>query len=169
MGTPPSDPDLARIDTRQIPIAARNPRAVCAALGINWKEAQDLFRGGFLSFDPQRVSLLDESQDAELVFVGTLVALHCTGECLRELLGSLRRPYSYDLRRIFFDWSARQWHLFPGEGNPEEAFFELLDRLDTRNERTALLSIRSWLDDALEIADERDHLFSHVEMRDPRL
>lgn len=164
-----ADPDLARIDTRQIPIAARNPRSVCADLGLEWEQALDLFRDGFISFDPATVSLLDESQDAELVFVGSLAALGCTGGCLRELLSGLRKPYCYDLRRIFFDWGARQWHLFPGEDNPEDSFFELLNRLGTRNERAVLVAIREWLDEALDIADECDHLFSHSGLQVPRL
>jgi len=165
----PTDPDLARIDTRQIPIAPRDPRSVCAAVGLEWDRGLDLFRDGLVSFDPARVPLLDESQDAELVFVGSLGALGCSSDFLRSLLCSLRKPYSYDLRRMFFDWSARQWYLLPGEENPEGAFFELLNRLGARNERAVLLTIRDWLDDALEIADDRDHLFSHSELHDSRL
>lgn len=168
MEASPSGPDLARIDTRQIPISARNPRTVCGAVGIEWDKAQKLFRDGFLSFDPAKVPLLDESQDAELCFLGSLAALHCSSDCLRELLTGLKKPYSYDLRRVFFNWGERKWHLFPGEENPEGAFFDLLDRVGSRNERKVLLAIRGWLDEALEIADEREHFFSHADLRDPR-
>ena len=155
------DPELARIDVPQMSIVARDARALCDDLGMKWTEALRLHRDGFLSFDPTHAKSLDESQEAELAFLGSLVAAGCSRPLLRKLLRKLNRPYCYDIRRVFYDWASAKWQLLPGEDDPEGSFFSLLNRLDARNERQVLRDIRDWLEEALDLARERAGIFSH--------
>jgi hypothetical protein len=106
-------------------------------------------------------------REAELVFLGTLVAAGCTRPVLRALLRGLERPYCYDIARIFYDWSAGRWRMHAGENDPIGAFFGLLERLREREQRATLLAIRDWLDEALDLERDRTMLFAH-ERRESR-
>jgi hypothetical protein len=157
-----ADAEHARVESRQLPIFPRDSRAVCAELDLAWREAHRLHEDGWLSFDPEAGGVLDESREAELIFVGSLVGAGLSRTLLRQLLGALRKPYCYDLRRLFYDWRAHEWRLLPGENDPEGAFFALLERLRERHEREALLNLRGWLDEALDLARDRSQMFSHT-------
>lgn len=156
------DVDHARIESRQLPIFPRDGRAVCAELKLTLRDARKLYDDGWLSFDPEAEGSLDESREAELVFLGSLIAAHCSRTLLRHLLASLRKPYSYDVRRLFFDWPAQQWRLLPGEDDPEGAFFAMLERLRDRHAQEALVNLRGWLDEALDLEHDRTMLFAHA-------
>jgi hypothetical protein len=163
----PSDADLsdaenARVESRQMPIFPRDGRAVCMELELASREAARLHEDGLLSFDPESSGPLDESREAELIFVGSMVSAGCTHPVLRQLLAGLRRPYCYDVRRMFYAWSTQEWRLLPGENDPEGAFFALLERLRERQAREALLNLRCWLDEALDLAHDRTQMFAHV-------
>lgn len=155
------DPDAARVTSRQMPIFARNARSICHEIELPWSEAERLYLDGLLSFDPGRGGSLDEAHEAEMIFLGTLVAAGCAGTMLQTLLRGLRAPYAYDLRRMFFDWLELRWRVLPGDDDPEAAFFALLQRLDDRHEREALLRLRNWLDEALDLARERGRVLAH--------
>jgi hypothetical protein len=81
---------------------------------------------------------------------------------LRVLLRDLKRPYSYDIDRIYYDWHLEQWRLRPGEEDPEMAFFELLEKLRGRNEHDVLKNIQGWLDEALDVDSDRLSIFHHT-------
>ena len=155
------DPDKARVESRQLPIFARDARAICLEIELPAREAQRLHVEGFLTFDPATAGVLDESREAELRFLGALTTAGCTRHVLRVLLRTLNRPYCYDARRIFYDWIECRWRLLPGEDDPEGAFFSLVERLNERRERDALLAIREWIDEALDLSHTKKSLFSH--------
>lgn len=144
-----------------MPIFPRDCPAVCAEVRLPLREARRLYQDGLLSFDPTEEGPLDEAREAELTFLGSLVAAGCSRTMLRHLLAGLRAPYCYDLRRIYFEWRTRAWRLLPGEDDPEGAFFALLERLRDRRAMDALLDLRSWLDEALDLARDRTMFFSH--------
>ena len=154
--------DSARIENRQMPIFARDSLAVCAELNLPVRDAQRLHYDGLLSFDPDIAGPLDESREAELVFLGALLTAGCSRAVMRHLLAGLRKPYCYDVRRLYYEWRAREWRLLPGEDDPEGAFFALLDRLRERQASEALLNLRAWVDEALELARDRSQLFAHA-------
>jgi len=154
--------DHARIESRQLPIFPRDGRAVCADLKLALREARKLHDEGWLSYDPEEGDSLDESREAELTFLGSLIAAHCSRAALRHLLAGLRKPYCYDVRRVFFDWPAQQWRLLPGEDDPEGAFFAMLERLRDRRALEALVNLRGWLDEALDLERDRSMLFAHA-------
>ena len=160
--------EQARVESRQMPLFPRDSRAVSAELFLSWPEVRQLHSEGMLSFDPESCGALDESREAELVFLGAIVACGCSLAMLRQLLAGLRKPYCYDVAKLFFAWDTRQWQLLPGEDDPEAAFFSLLERLRERRSLEVLLSIRDWLDDALDLAHTRTQMFSHVSHRAPR-
>ncbi len=156
------DADHARVESRQMPIFPRGSQSVCDELKLAPHDARRLHHDGFLSFDPGCVISLDESREAELVFLGSLVASGCTRTVLRHLLANLRKPYCYDVRRVFYEWHSRQWRLLPGEDDPEGAFFAMLERLRDRHAEEVLLNLRDWLDEALDLARERTIFFKHA-------
>jgi hypothetical protein len=158
----PSDAERARIESRQMPIFPRDARAVCMELELALREAVRLFEDAWLSFNPETGGPLDESREAELIFLGSLVSAGCTRPVLRQLLAGLRKPYCYDVRRIYYVWTTQEWRLLPGEGDPEGAFFALLERLRERHARDALLNLRSWLDEALDLMRDRRQMFAHM-------
>jgi hypothetical protein len=118
------------------------PRSICHSLGLNWWAAVQLFEEGWLSFSPEAVTKLDESQEAELVFVGSLVVAGCDRRLLVNILSGLSKPYAYDLRRIYYDWAARDWRIFPDpHAHPESVFSEWLDMLVKRKDAEAIAGI----------------------------
>jgi hypothetical protein len=126
------------------------PRAVCEDLGLNWWTASKLHEDGWLSFSPQDTPLLDEAQEAELRFVGSLVVAGCDRNMLAILLRSLPKPYAYHASRLYYDWSARHWRLLPEpDGNPEAAFADWLEGLVANKDTSSLTGILELTEDAL--------------------
>lgn len=157
----PDDLDRARVESRQLPMFARDLRTVAAGIHLNWSEARRLWAAGFLSFDPDSGMVSDEAREAEFVFVGVLAAAGLSDVALGRMLSGLRKPYAYDLGRIFYDWFARRWFLLPDEDDPEAAFLGMLSRLGDRRERQTLLEIRELVENALDLTLSRHHLLNH--------
>lgn len=153
--------DAARVESRALTDRAREGRAICREIALPLSEAAGLHREGWLSFDPAAHEPLDAAREAELFFVGSLVVAGCSRPVLRRLLAGLRRPFCYDVRRMFFDWASGRWRVLPGEDDPEGAFFGLLDRLRGRHEREVLAALRGWIDEALDLDREQNALLGH--------
>src|SRR6266403_1057733 len=118
---PDHGPQMARVAAAQQLLFPTHPRAVCDSLGLNWWAALKLHEEGWLSFNPAETERLDEAQEAELRFVGSLVLAGCDGGMLRILLGGLSKPYAYRSNRLYYDWAARSWRLFPDPREDQEA------------------------------------------------
>src|SRR5882724_734988 len=106
-------PQAARLGGAQQLLFPSTPRAVCDEMGLNWWAALKLYEDGWLSFSPETTPRLDESQEAELRFVGVLVLAGCDRPMLATLLSRLPRPYAYQPGRLYFEWATRQWKLLP--------------------------------------------------------
>ena len=146
------DDDLqaARVAAAQQLLFPANPRAVCEQLGLNWWAAMKLHEDGWLSFSPATTPRLDEAQEAELRFVGSLVIAGCDHGMLPILLGGLQKPYAYDLGRLYYDWAARRWRLLPDpQAHPEAIFTEWLDTLVESGDVNSLTGILELGQDAL--------------------
>ncbi len=123
-------PEFARIAAEQQLLFPANPRAVCEQMGLNWWAALKLHDDGWLSFPPADSPRLDEAQEAELRFVGSLVIAGCDRGMLAILLDGLPKPYAYDAARLYYDWAARRWRLLPDpHAHPEAIFTDWLDSL----------------------------------------
>jgi hypothetical protein len=144
------NPQLARVTTGQQLLFPANPRAVCEQLGLNWWTALKLYEDGWLSFSPHTTRRLDEAQEAELRFVGSLVIAGCDHGMLPLLLGGLQKPYAYDYNRLFYDWPNRRWRLLPDpHAHPEATFTEWLDTLVASGDVNSLTGILELGQDAL--------------------
>ena len=147
---PDDHPQMARIASTQQLLFPASPRGVCQELGLNWFAALKLHEDGWLSFAPERVSKLDEAQEAELRFVGSLVIAGCDRNMLSLLLSGLSRPYAYDARRLYYDWVGRRWRLLPEpRANPEAAFADWLESLVETRDVGTLVGIDELAHDAL--------------------
>jgi hypothetical protein len=114
MNSEPDDsPEAVRNIRGQQLLFPTLPKQVCSDIGLNWWAAIKLWDDGWLSFDPASTALLDEAQESELRFLGSLVVAGCEPGFLKQLLESLHKPYSYRIGEIYFDWYARRWRMLP--------------------------------------------------------
>ncbi len=144
------NPEIARVAAAQQLLFPASPRAVCEELGLNWWAALRLYEDGWFSFCPETTPLLNEAQEAELRFIGSLVVAGCGREMLEFLLARLPRPYTYDLRRLYFDWVRRRWRVLPDPRlYPEAAFTDWLERLVETRDVNSLSGIGELAQDAL--------------------
>jgi len=140
----------ARVASAQTLLFPNTPRGICDELGLNWWAAIKLYDDGWISFPPEGTPRLDESQEAELRFVGALVLAGCDRPMLASLLGGLPKPYAYQGSRLYYDWPARNWRLLPEpKANPEAAFTEWLDTLVEKGDIGSLSGILELTHDAL--------------------
>ncbi|MGH7967838.1 MAG: hypothetical protein ACREIC_03830 [Limisphaerales bacterium] len=150
------DPQTARVPAAQQLLFPSISRSVCDEIGLNLWAALKLHEEGWLSFSPERTSHLDEAQEAELRFVGGLVVAGCDRSMLTLLLSGLPKPYSYDLKRLYFDWSSRRWRALPDpRAHPEAAFTDWLETLVQSGDAASLTGIGELARDAL--AQVRPH------------
>ncbi len=152
-GKPIDDPEHARVSAMQGFLFPQSPRTVCDEIGLNWWAALKLHEDGWLSFNPEATPQLDESTDAELRFVGSLVRAGCDAGLLRQLLSGLPKPYHYRGSRIYYDWSARRWRLLPKpESEPEAVFSDWLESLVAEGDVRRLEELKDQITEALESA-----------------
>jgi hypothetical protein len=143
-------PHIARVQAAQQLLFPSSPRSVCDELGLSWQAILRLHEEGWLSFAAETTAQLDEAQEAELRFIGTLVLAGCDRNMLGLLLAGLPRPYAYDLNRLYFDWGTRHWRLLPDpRSNPEAAFTDWVDLLVQTNDSASLVGIVELAEDAL--------------------
>jgi hypothetical protein len=144
------NPLLARVAAAQQLLFPSSPRSLCDELGLVWQAALRLQEEGWFSFSLESTSQLDEAQEAELRFIATLALAGCDRNSLGLLLAALPRPYAYDLKRIYFDWSTRRWRALPDPRlHPETAFTDWLDQLAQARDVASLVGIVELAQDAL--------------------
>jgi len=144
------NPQMARVPAAQQLLFPSGARALCSELGLNWWAALKLHEDGWLSFSPEHAAQLDEAQEAELRFLGTLVLAGCDRDMLSLLLEGLSRPYAYDLKRLYYDWSAGRWRVLPDpRAHPEAAFTDWLELLVQTGDTASLIGIVELARDSL--------------------
>jgi hypothetical protein len=163
LALPPRDTNTAPAAEQQLLFPA-TARSVCDEIGLNWWAALKLYEDGWLSFGPDGTAKLDEAQQTELRFVGTLVVAGCDRDMLSTLLAGLPKPYAFPVNKLYFHWAARQWRFLPDPvTNPEAAFTERLESLVQRGDISSLRGILELTQDALSrlAADGQQNLRSH--------
>jgi hypothetical protein len=139
-----------RVPAAQQLLFPSSVRAICDELGLNWWTVVKLYEDGWLSFSPETITRLDEAQEAELRFVGSLVVAGCDRMMLAVLLGELRKPYAYDVRKLYFDWASRKWRVLPDpREHPEAVFADWLDTLIQKGDASSLSGIEELAQEAL--------------------
>ncbi len=146
------DPSHARVSGGQRLLLPPSAREVCDQLGLNWWAALKLHDDGWVSFNPETTPELDQAQETELRFVGSLVTAGCEPRLLEQLLKGLERPYCYAGHRIYYDWSARRWRLLPVVEEPdlESVFADWLESLKEAGDAGQLESIKAGVQAALD-------------------
>lgn len=130
-----------------------SPRELCSRIKLNWLAAVRLFDNGWLSFDPSLTLELNPVQEAELRFLGGLVAGGCEENLVRHLLTGLTKPYAYRLDRLYYDWENQCWQITPSASELEAQFESWIDQLSDAGQLTMLESLRATVDRS--IADLR--------------
>jgi hypothetical protein len=156
-------PENARVVAAQHLLFPSSPHAVCDEMGLAWWAALKLYEEGWLSFCPEDTLRLDESQEAELRFVGGLVLSGCDRSMLGVLLGGLPKPYSYQANRLYYDWTTRRWRLLPEpHPHPEAVFADWLHDLVEHGDVSSLSGILELTHDALaRVRGEADKMQSY--------
>ncbi len=143
-------PQMARVAAAQQLLFPSSPRSFCDEIGLQWQAALRLQEEGWLSFSVEHTHQLDEAQEAELRFFAALLLAGCDRNMLGLLLAGLPRPYSYDLKRLYFDWTTRCWRLLPDPRlHPETAFADWLDLLVQSHDLSSLEGIVELAQDAV--------------------
>lgn len=144
------NPQTARVSAAQQLLLPATPRAICEEIGLNFWAALKLSEEGWLSFSPETTLHIDEAQEAELRFIGSLVTTGCDRNMLARLLAGLLKPYAYDLKRLYYDWDARRWRVLPDpQAHPEAAFTDWLEKLVQAGDIGSLTGIEELARDAL--------------------
>ena len=97
---------------------------VLSVIPLSINHAEFLYRDGLISFLPEPGRKLSPSEQAELFFVGTLAKNPMPLEGIKYLLRSLRPPYVYSFKEVFFDWVQGIWRVFPPESRTENVIRE---------------------------------------------
>jgi hypothetical protein len=144
------NPRMARVTAVQELLFPSSPRSLSEEIGLNWWAVLKLYEDGWLSFPPEHTAHLDEAQEAELRFIGSLVVAGCDRNMLTALLSRLAKPFAYDLKRVYYDWDARRWRLLPDpRAHPEAAFGEWVEGLVQTGDVASLNGIAELAQDAL--------------------
>ncbi len=129
---------------------ATKPRTLCEQIGLSWWSALKLYEDGWLSFSPENTVGLDEAQETELRFLGALVIAGCDRRMMQALLGGLSKPYAYDLKRLYFDWTAPGWRMLPDpHSHPEAVFADWIQMLVKASDYSTLRGVVEVAQEAL--------------------
>lgn len=154
-----NDAERARVHHCQGLLFPQSARDLCAAIGLNWWAAKKLHEEGWLSFDPNNTVSLDDKQEHELRFVGSLIAAGCDQPMLATLLAGLAKPYCYDGGKMYYDWANRLWrHLpeLPTDPAPDEVFDAWLASLAEERDVSRLQELQTQVEDALRRASRNE-------------
>jgi hypothetical protein len=143
------DIGAARIGHCQKLLFPKTAREICAEIGLNWWAAEKLFNEQWLSFNPETGTALDEGQEAELRFVGSLVVGGCHGDLLRQLFTELEKPYRYRAGQIYYDWSTQRWRPLPQPQNQRDTFYDWLEELKQNGDTEQLQELRDTIEASL--------------------
>jgi hypothetical protein len=125
------------------------PTAMCERIGLNWQAAVWLHEKGWLSFDPQTETEMSPSQEAELKFLGILVAAGCGEAMLTVMLRDLPKPYAYAIDKMYFSWEDRTWRALPDESENRRRVERWIDELEESASLDSLEAIRTQVERAI--------------------
>jgi hypothetical protein len=106
-------------DLNQLKLFPMTVQEVLSVIPLSINHAELLYHEGLISFPPEPGRKLVPAEQAELFFVGTLAKNPIPLEGVKYLLRSLRPPYAYSFKEVFFDWVQGIWRAFPPQSRPE--------------------------------------------------
>lgn len=98
------------------------------------------FQSGYLSFDPNKKNEFTEIEFQEFRFIATLFKSGLSLNSIDRLLEGLKKPYAYDISKIYFNWLRREWEYLPDK--PEVNVFEAIDELIAAKEDGLLADLQ---------------------------
>ena len=108
----------------QLKLFPMTVQEILCVIPLSINHAELLYREGLISFQPEPARKLQPKEQAELFFVGTLAKNPISLETIKHLLQSLRPPYAYSFKEVFFDWIQGIWRAFPSGSQPEKEIKE---------------------------------------------
>ena len=144
------DIENARMRQVQLNLFPIIPRKVCESIGLNWLSAIELYNKGLLSFDPCIKEELNELEETELIFLGSLVVGGCDQNMLESLLSKLKKPYQYSINEIYYSWFSQEWKFLPRETEFDNQIFEeWIDELESEKDIEQLQELQDLIKSAL--------------------
>lgn len=140
-------------------ISAYDPKESAEQYGAKWSAIIELFENDMLSFDPETNKIETQEQSYEWDFLARLIARGCSVKLLKEMLKDLDKPYVYELRKIYYDWSQGVWRTIP-KLDSLAAFIESAseDTWDDDDINT-LYELSSSIETAIEVMNDEIALF----------
>jgi len=135
---------LAKVRAGQELLFPQSARQLSDAIGLKWWVTLKLHADGWLSFHPEKASALNEPQEHELRFVGSLVTGGCDDAMLARLLAGLEKPYCYRPGSVYYDWASQSWRPLPTppeEPDPDQVLEEHLSALAKEGDVATLKDI----------------------------
>jgi hypothetical protein len=108
----------------QLKLFPMTVQEILSVIPLSINHAELLYHEGLISFQPEPERKLQPKEQAELFFVGTLAKNPIPLEAIKYLLQSLRPPYAYSFKEVFFDWVQGTWRDFPSGRQPEKEIKE---------------------------------------------
>jgi hypothetical protein len=108
----------------QLKLFPMTVQEILSVIPLSINHAELLYREGLISFQPEPAKKLQPKEQAELFFVGTLAKNPIPLEAIKYLLQTLRSPYAYSFKDVFFDWVQGTWRVFPSGSQPEKEIKE---------------------------------------------
>lgn len=105
------------------------------------------YKSGYLSFDPNKKNEFSEAEFQEFRFIATLFKSGLALSSIDKILEGLKKPYAYDISRIYFNWIKREWEYLPDK--PEVNIFEAIDALVTNKEVGILTDLQEKINTSL--------------------
>ncbi len=105
---------------------------------------------GLLSFDFSKTYLLNEPHRLECIFLAGLFNSGMNLESIQQMLSVLKKPYSYNPTKIYFDVFKNEWFYLPKEQ-------ELSDEeiIESYFENLTVDEIKSKVSDLLDLMEEK--------------
>lgn len=122
---------------------------LCKLINLNWAMAMELHEKGFLQHQPDIEQYPCAEAQAELIFIGSMIANNCTMDMLKLMLAPLEKPYAYSHDDIYFDWGCAQWKEVPSPECPSEVAFEYIGELSASKDLESLNELKLHIEGAL--------------------
>jgi hypothetical protein len=107
------------------------------------------YKSGYLSFDPNKKAEFSEIEFQEFRFIATLFKSGISLISIDKLLEKMKKPYAYDITKIYFNWIKREWEYLPDK--PEINVFETVDTLIAAKETGILTDLQEKINSYLSI------------------
>ncbi|WP_298038149.1 hypothetical protein [uncultured Desulfuromonas sp.] len=123
----------------------------CQEVDLSLWTVEQLYKEGFLSFNPDKKESLEEWECAELDFLGPLINAGVDDDLLKHLLKGLAKPYRFFPGSVYYNWSQQRWLSLPVPPDPADLFSEWIESLSEQNDEETLQWIISQAQELIDV------------------